>query len=253
MSKVIKFILSFLVLFAFVSCSKTPYTNRSQLIMFSPQQEMQMGYQSSREILKKEKISKDPRLNSMVQRVGKNIANAAKRDDYKWEFYVIDKDILNAFCLPGGKIFVYTGLFKAVENDDQLAVVMAHEVAHALARHGAERVSMVQLAQVGQVVGGAVLQGSKYGNIFNAAYGLGAQFGVILPYSRTFEYESDEIGLYLMTNAGYDPNESIRFWQNMKKLKKGANPPAFLSTHPADNDRIARLKKLIPKALKYYK
>ncbi len=253
MVRVIKFILLSSIFFTLISCSKTPYTNRNQLIMFSPQQEMQMGYQSSREILKKEKISKDPKLNSMVQRVGKKIADAAKRDDYQWEFYVIDKDILNAFCLPGGKIFVYTGLFKAVENEDQLAVVMAHEVAHALARHGAERVSMIQLSQIGQILGSAALQGSKYEALFNSAYGLTTQLGLILPYSRTFEYESDEIGLYLMTKAGYDPNEAIKFWQNMQKLKSGANPPTFLSTHPADNDRIARLKKLIPIALKHYR
>jgi len=239
----------------FVSCAKTPYTHRNQLIIFSPQQEMQMGYQTARQILQKERLSQNPRYNAMVRRVGSHIARAAAQPGYKWEFFVIDKpDVMNAFCLPGGKIFVYSGLFKAVQNEDQLAVVIGHEVAHAIARHGAERMSMIQLGRMGKQIATQTLGGGKYAGLINQAYGLGETFGLVLPYSRKFEYEADEIGLYLMTKAGYNPREALRFWENMRRLSRGKRkPPEFFSTHPADTHRIARLKKLIPIAEKYYR
>ncbi len=249
-----KAVLLILVLAIFTACSKTPYTNRNQMIIFSPQQEMQMGYQSAQQILKKEPLSNDRRINALVQRVGKKIAAAANQPSYKWQFFVIEKDVLNAFCLPGGKVFVYTGLFKAVENEDQLAVVMGHEVAHAIARHGAERMSMIQLGRMGKEIASKVISKGQYSQVINQAYGVSETYGMVLPFSRKFEYESDEIGLYLMTKAGYNPNEAVRFWDNMRKLKQGsANPPEFLSTHPADTNRINRIKTLIPKAQKYYR
>jgi predicted Zn-dependent protease len=249
-----KVILLVLALAVFTSCSKTPYTNRKQMIIFSPQQELQMGYQSAQQILQKESLSSDRKINALVQRVGKKIAAAANQPDYKWQFFVIEKDVLNAFCLPGGKVFVYTGLFKAVENEDQLAVVMGHEVAHAIARHGAERMSMIQLGRMGKEIASKTIGGGQYSQIINQAYGVSETYGMVLPFSRKFEYESDEIGLYLMTKAGYNPNEAVRFWDNMRKLKQNsANPPEFLSTHPADTNRINRIKALIPKAQKYYK
>ncbi len=236
------------------SCSKTPYTNRKQMIIFSPQQELQMGYQSAQQILQSEKISNDRQINALVKRVGERIARAAAQPGYKWQFFVIDKDVLNAFCLPGGKVFVYTGLFKAVENEDQLAVVMGHEVAHAIARHGAERMSMIQLGRIGTEIAAKSIGGGQYGGLIKQAYGIGETYGMVLPFSRKFEYESDEIGLYLMTKAGYNPNEAIRFWDNMRRLKQSVkNPPEFLSTHPADINRIKRIKSLIPKAEKFYK
>ena len=255
MKKSFKFLFLLILPFLlFVGCAKTPYTNRTQIVMVSPVQESQMGYQAAREILQKEKISHNRRLNALVKRVGIKIARVANQPDYKWEFFVIDKDVLNAFCLPGGKVFVYTGIFKAARNEDQLAVVMGHEIAHAIARHGAERMSMIQLSRMGkEIISQTVLKGSAYGGLFDTAYGLGEQFGVVLPYSRKFEYEADEIGLYLMTKAGYNPREALRFWQNMLRLKKGGIQPEFLSTHPADQNRIQRLKQLIPKALKYYR
>lgn len=249
-----KAILLVLVLTVFISCSKTPYTNRKQMIIFSPQQEMQMGYQSAQEILKKEPLSRDKRINTLVQRVGKKIAAVANQPDYKWQFFVIEKDVLNAFVLPGGKVFIYTGLFKAVQNEDQLAVVMGHEVAHAIARHGAERMSMIQLGRMGKEIASKTISGGQYSQVINQAYGVSETYGMILPFSRKFEYESDEIGLYLMTKAGYNPNEAVKFWDNMRKLKQNsANPPEFLSTHPADINRINKIKTLIPKAKKYYK
>jgi predicted Zn-dependent protease len=247
-------LLSIVIAFGFTSCSKTPYTNRKQVIIFSPQQEMQMGYQSAKSVLEHERISRDPKLNAIVQRVGRKIAAAAKQPNYKWQFYVIDKDELNAFCLPGGKVFVYTGLFRAVENEDQLAVVIGHEVAHAIARHGAERVSMMQLGRMGKSIAAGAIGGGKYANIINQAYGVGEGVGLVLPFSRKFEYEADEIGLYLMSQAGYNPRESIRFWDNMRRQSQGKKkPPEFLSTHPADVNRINKLKQLIPRALKHYR
>ncbi len=254
MKSIVKLLFLGLTIAIFSACSKTPYTNRQQVVIFSPSQELQMGYQSAQEILKKERISNDRRINALVQRVGKKIAKAAAQPGYKWQFFVIDKDQLNAFALPGGKVFVYTGLFKAVQNEDQLAVVMGHEVAHAIARHGAERMSMIQLGRMGKEIASKTLGGGKYAGVINQAYGVGETYGMVLPFSRKFEYESDEIGLYLMAKAGYNVNEAVRFWDNMRKLKQGsANPPEFLSTHPADLNRIRRIQSLIPKANKYYR
>lgn len=254
MKSIVKILLLGLIVAVFIACSKTPYTNRKQMVMFSPQQELQMGYQSAQEILKTERISNDRRINALVQRVGQKIARAAAQPGYKWQFFVIEKDMLNAFCLPGGKVFVYTGLFKAVQNEDQLAVVMGHEIAHAIARHGAERMSMIQLGRMGKEIASKTLGGGKYAQVINQAYGAGETYGMVLPFSRKFEYEADEIGLYLMTKAGYDPYQAVKFWDNMRKLKQGTrNPPEFLSTHPADINRIRKISSLIPKALKHYK
>lgn len=254
MSKLLHLLTAVAVTLFFIACSKTPYTNRKQLVIFSPQQELQMGYQSAKEILKRERLSRDPRLNAIVKKVGMKIARAAAQPGYKWQFFVIDKDVPNAFCLPGGKVFVYSGLFRAVENEDQLATVIAHEVAHAIARHGAERMSMIQLGRMGKQIAAQAIGGGKYTGLINQAYGAGETFGLVLPFSRKFEYEADEIGIYLMTKAGYDPRQALRFWQNMMRLSKNSRkPPEFLSTHPTDQHRIERIRKLIPKALKYYR
>ncbi|RUM68141.1 MAG: M48 family peptidase [Sulfurospirillum sp.] len=249
-----RLLLSTMLISLFVACSKTPYTHRNQVVIFSPQQELQMGYQAARQILQKEPVSNDPRLNAIVRKVGTKIAQAAAQPGYKWQFFVIDKDVPNAFCLPGGKVFVYSGLFRAVQNEDQLATVIGHEVAHAIARHGAERMSMIQLGRMGKQLATQAIGGGKYAGIINQAYGAGETFGMVLPFSRKFEYEADEIGLYLMTKAGYDPRQALTFWQNMMQLTRNSRkPPEFLSTHPADIHRIERLKRLIPKALKYYR
>ena len=255
MKKLFKASMLFVIGFYLSGCiSSTPYTNRKQLILYSPQQEIQMGYQSAQQILKKEPLSRDANLNQVVQRVGSRIANAAAQPNYKWQFFVIDKDVLNAFCLPGGKVFVYKGLFRAVQNEDQLAVVIGHEVAHAIARHGAERMSVVQLGRLGKTVAAQSIGGGKYANQINKAYGATEGVGLVLPFSRKFEYEADEIGLYLMTKAGYDPNQAIPFWQNMRRLSAGKKkPPEFLSTHPADSNRIRKIQQEIPKALKNYR
>jgi predicted Zn-dependent protease len=238
----------------FIGCTKAPITGRKQFIMISPQEEIQLGYQSAKEVLTKQKISRDPQMNAMVRRVGERIAKATGQNNYKWEFFVIDNDKeANAFCLPGGKVFVYSGLFKYISNDDELASVMGHEIGHALARHGAERMSRGALAQMGGQVLQSVMVGR--GNPQNTAmvmqaFGIGTQLGVMLPHSRTQEYEADHIGLVLMAKAGYNPKAALTFWE--KFAKSGQTPPEYLSTHPAPSHRIATIKKLIPQVMPLY-
>ncbi|MCH9739400.1 MAG: M48 family metallopeptidase [Epsilonproteobacteria bacterium] len=239
----------------FIGCTKAPITGRNQLIMVSPQQEMQLGYQSAKQVLSKERVSNDSRKNAMVKRIGQRIANITGQSNYQWEFFVIDNaEQANAFCLPGGKVFVYTGLFKYVANDDELAAVMGHEIGHALARHGAERMSRGQLAQVGGQVLQATMAGQ--GNPTNTAavmqaFGIGTQLGVMLPHSREQEYEADHIGLVLAAKAGYNPNSALNFWE--KFAKDGKTPPEYLSTHPAPTNRISNIRKLIPKVMPLYR
>jgi len=238
----------------FIGCSKAPITGRSQLIMISPQQEVQLGYQSAKAVLAKEKISTDLQKNTMVKRVGKRIAAVSNQNSYDWEFFVIKNDKeANAFCLPGGKVFVYTGLFKYVANDDELAAVMGHEIGHALARHGAERMSRGQLAQMGGQVLGAVMQGRGNPQTTQAvmqAFGIGTQLGVMLPHSRTQEYEADHIGLVLAAKAGYNPQAALQFWE--KFAKDGRSSPEYLSTHPAPANRISEIRALLPKVIPIY-
>ncbi len=241
----------------FIGCSKAPITGRNQLIMVSPQQELALGFESAKQVLETEKVSSDPQKNAMVKRIGQRIAQtteALHKVNYTWEFFVIDNDEeANAFCLPGGKVFVYTGLFKYATNDDELAAVMGHEIAHALARHGAERMSSGQLQQISGQVLGAVMQ--SQGNTANTAiamqaFGIGTQLGVMLPHSRTQEYEADHIGLILAAKSGYDPRSALAFWE--KFGASGETPPEYLSTHPAPSNRIAEIKALLPKTIPMY-
>jgi len=249
---ILKLLLATLLAFSLTSCTHSPYTHRKQLILVSPAQEMQMGYKAEQDILRKSSVNRDPRLNAMVRRVGSNIARVANQPNYRWSFHVINGKEINAFCLPGGKIFVYTGLLRLIDNDSQLAAVIAHEVAHAIARHGAERISMIQLGEFGKRLA-IKAAGARYQNVINQVYGIGANYGVFLPYSRSFEYEADEIGLYLMAKAGYDPREAIKFWEKMMSATRNMKkPPEFASTHPSDINRIRRLQALLPKAMQYY-
>ncbi len=232
-----------IILFTFSGCQKTPYTQRSQLVLYSYDEEIRLGENAAQEILAKEKRSKDKKKIDMVKRVGDRLSKVTDAN-YNWEFYVIQKDTLNAFCLPGGKVFVYEGIFKAIKNEDQLATVMSHEIAHALARHGLERMSMGQLTSIGKVAisEAAGLRGNQ---AFDVAFGIGAQYGIMLPYSRSFEYEADTIGIKLMKKAKYDIDEAVNFWRNMKKAKKTGSPMEFMSTHPTDDNRIANIKSII--------
>lgn len=240
-----------------IGCTKAPITGRDQLIMVSAEQEMQLGYQSAQQVLSSERVSNDPQKNAMVKRIGQRIAQVTEQDyhpNYQWEFFVIENnEEANAFCLPGGKVFVYTGIFKYAANDDELAAVMGHEIGHALARHGAERLSRGQLAEVGGQILQSVMEGR--GNPQNTsmvmgAFGIGAQYGVILPHSRQQEHEADHIGLVLAAKAGYNPNAALSFWE--KFAQDGETPPEYLSTHPAPANRINNIRNLIPSLMPLY-
>ena len=238
----------------FIGCTKAPITGRNQFILVNEAEEMQLGLQSEKEILKTQKISDNPEQNAMVERVGRRIANVTGKRNFKWEFFVIDNNKeANAFCLPGGKVFVYSGLFKYIADDAELSAVLGHEIGHAIARHGAERMSRGILAQAGGQVLQSVMAGR--GNPQNTAmvmgaFGIGTKLGVMLPHSRKQEYEADHIGLVLMAKAGYNPRSALTFWKKFADSRQ--TPPEYLSTHPAPAHRIATLRKLIPKVMPLY-
>ena len=226
---------------------KTPYTNRSQMIFMSQEEELALGEKSYEEALSTAKVITGTKDANRVKAIGERIAKVANRSDFTWEFNLVEDKALNAFCLPGGKVVVYTGILTAARNDDQLATVISHEIAHALARHGAERMSSATVQQGIQTLGNVVLAvgAPSYQNVFNQAYGIGSQVGVMLPYGRMQESEADEIGIYLMHKAGYNMQEALKFWENMSEGKTDTNE--FLSTHPSSSTRIEDIKKVIVK------
>ena len=252
-----------LIAFAFISsgavviaCYKAPVTGRSQFIILSQSEESQMGLAAFQEVLKTEQVSKNAQYNEAVTRVGMRIVGVADTPHYNWDFKVLnDDEQINAFALPGGKVGVYTGILPVAMNDAGLATVMAHEIGHVAARHGAERVSTDVLAQIGAVGLSTALGGSDpwVTAAVMQAYGVGVTVGGILPFSRTQEAEADHIGLIYMAEAGYDPREAIAFWERMDAAVKGKpQPPEFLSTHPGYGTRISNLKKWLPEALPHY-
>lgn len=236
------------------ACAHAPYTDRRQLMLTSEGSETSMGYQAFGQIKQKYKVSHDPVINAEVQQVGQRIAAAAKRPDYRWEFVVFDNKEANAFCLPGGKVGIFTGILKYTKDESGLATVISHEVGHALARHAGERMSQGMLAQVGSLGLGAALGGVSpiAGQAIMTGYGLGTQLGILLPYSRKQEYEADHIGLILMAKAGYDPAQALEFWKRMMTKDKKVNMPQFMSTHPNDASRLHELEAFLPEARKYY-
>ena len=236
------------VAIAVAACAEAPVTGRNQLILVPESQDADMGLQAYQQIKQEEPVSRDAALNERVQRVGRRIAKVSGQPDWDWQFTLFDNPEPNAFALPGGKVGVYTGLFKVAKNDAQLAAVLAHEIGHAIARHGAERMSQGILAQLGGVAVGAATGSQAYVDLYSQA----ATLGVILPYSRTQESEADEIGLMLMARAGYDPRAAVELWQNFQALG-GGRPPEFLSTHPSEGTRIERLEELMPEALEVYR
>ena len=230
-------------------CATVPYTHRKQFNLYSSEQENQLGLQAYKEVKSKNKISTDRQINALIQRVGKRIATAAEQPGWDWQFTVIDDPkTVNAFCLPGGRIAVYTGILPLTMDDNGLAVVLGHETAHALAHHGAERMSDQTLMTLPL----AVLMDGKSDEaktLIADAFGI----GVALPFSRKQESEADHIGLILMAKAGYDPRGGVGFWERMAKEMQGKAPPAFLSDHPSDEARIRKIKAELPEALTYYK
>jgi len=247
-------------------CETNPYTGRHQLLMTSMAQEVNLGTQAYSQVKSdpKVRLSQDPREIEPVKRVAARIIEAAKRSKYaevaqqfQWEITVIKDDkMMNAFALPGGKIAVYTGIFPVAKTEAGLAAVMGHEVVHALARHGPERMSQGQLTHAALQVAGAAIGVSGgnplLGQAAMAALGAGAQVGVLLPFSRSHESEADYIGILLAAEAGYDPRESVHLWERMEQLSSGSDPSEFLSTHPGHETRIEQLKKWMPEALAIY-
>jgi predicted Zn-dependent protease len=233
------------------ACQTAPITGRQQLILLSEAEETQTGLAAYQQVLKEERVSRNPQYNELVTQVGQRIAAVANRPDYTWEFRVIDKNVANAFALPGGKVAVYTGLFPYTQTEAGLATVIGHEVAHALARHGAERMSQGLVAQIGL----SALQVGLGNGDPGIVQGVALAYGVLgeLPFNRSQESEADHIGLILMAKAGYDPHEAVRLWERMEASQHGAGPPEFLSTHPSGATRIKQIQQWLPEALQYYR
>lgn len=235
-------------------CKSAPMTGRRQLIIMPEGEEIALGVQAYQETLAQEPASKNTRYTEMVSRVGNRIAAVSGRNDFQWEFRTIASNVQNAFCLPGGKVAVYEGILPVCQNEGGLAVVMAHEVAHALARHGGERMSQSTAVNIGKDVFNRVVknQAPEKSELLLQAYGVVSEYGVLLPYNRKQESEADHIGIMLMAKAGYDPNEAPKFWKRFASTKNEQYTPEFLSTHPADSRRSQDLQKLVPEAQSHY-
>jgi predicted Zn-dependent protease len=246
------------------SCSTVPLTGRSQLSLLPESSMVEMSLTSYSDFLKENKLSVNASQTQQIKRVGAKVSAAVETylknngftsyiENFKWEFNLVQDDVPNAWCMPGGKVVFYTGILPLTQNDAGVAVVMGHEIAHAVARHGNERMSQTMLVEMGGMAlsEAAKKQPERTKAIYSSAYGLGMQVGVTLPFSRRHELEADEMGLIFMAMAGYDPRESIAFWRRMA-AKGGSGSPEFLSTHPVDTRRIAELEKLMPEAMKYY-
>ena len=247
------------------SCSVVPLTGRKQLSLVPESEMISMSLTSYSEFLKQNPVSTDKANTDLVKEVGTNISAAvikyladnnlsSRLDGYQWEFNLVKNDTtINAWCMPGGKVVVYSGLLPVTRDKNGLAVVLSHEIAHAVARHGNERMSQELLTQFGSLaLNEAIKQKPEQTKgIFNSAYGIGSQLGVLLPFSREHELEADKLGLIFMAMAGYDPQTAISFWERMAS-SGGNKPPEFLSTHPSDATRIDKIKAAMPEALKYY-
>jgi len=257
----------FIVIMLVVSCSKVPLTNRNQLNLLPEKELIAMSLTSYGEFLSKNPPAPAGDSNAqMVKSVGSKISNAVinymnqnKLQDrvkgFNWEFNLVNSPEVNAWCMPGGKVVVYSGLLPVTKDEAGLAFVMGHEIAHAVARHGNERMSQMLVAETGSIALDVAMKDkpSETRNMFMTAYGVGAQVGVLLPFSRTHETEADKLGMIFMAIAGYDPSQAPLVWQRMIKISSGSKPPEILSTHPADQTRINNLKKFLPTAMKYYK
>lgn len=247
-----------------IACTTNPVTGRKSLQIANNAELEAMALQQYKETLSAAKVVSGTSAASSVKNVGTRIKNAAQNyyrsigregdlAGYNWEFNLIDDKQMNAWCMPGGKVAVYTGILPVTKNDTGLAVVMGHEVSHALAGHGNERISQAMVAQYGGAILGSTISNGQWAQIFQQAYPIGAQVA-LLKYGRNQELEADEMGLYLMSMAGYDPREAQPFWQRMEASSTGENrPPEFLSTHPSPENRRADIEKHLPKALEYYK
>lgn len=245
------------LLLAIVACKTSPYTGRSQLLLYSENQMVDLGAKAYLDMTdpRKVKVSTDARLTDPLQRVGRAISQAANKPDYEWEFKLIDDPkTANAWALPGGKIAFYSGIYPIVQDEAGMAIVMGHEVMHALLRHSNERMSQqvaAAAAMTAAAIGTRKMKSEERAAVLGAL-GAGATVGYILPYSRTHETEADEQGLYLAAQAGYDPEAAVQVWERMDELSGGQRPPEFLSTHPDTRRRIENMKKWMPRAKEIY-
>jgi len=252
-----------------VACSRNAITGRKQLTLYPESEITAAAQQQYQQFLSQSKVvsPSGSRDAEMVRRVGQRIANAITQyytqqglanevSGYNWEYNLVDSKEVNAWCMPGGKIVVYTGLLPITQNEAALAVVVGHEVTHAVAKHGNERMSQGMLQQLGGVALSVALanQPTETQNLLMAAYGAGSEVGILLPFSRNQEYEADKFGLYYTAMAGYNPQEAIALWQRMEAAAQNSSrPPEFMSTYPSEGNRIKRLQDAMPQALKYYK
>ena len=257
-------IVSLMLVFFLVACGTVPFSGRKQFTVIPASQMVSLGNDSYAQVLKQNKLSDNQQYTDQVRRVGSRISEAVEEyfsqegmadrlKDYKWEFNVLASDAMNAWCMPGGKIAFYEGIMPVCQDDKGVAVVMAHEIAHAVARHGNERMSQQLSVQLGGMVLSEALEKEEETTkkLAMAAFGLGSQVGLLLPYSRTHEKEADELGLYFMAMANYDPRSAPEFWERMQ-AKGGSRPPEFLSTHPHPENRIKNMQEHMQKALEYY-
>ena len=249
-----------------ISCSTVPVTGRHQLSLIPSSQMIGMSFQEYGKFLKTHKVSTNQKQTALIRKVGRKIQHAVENymadnhmsnelNGYKWEFNLIETKEANAWAMPGGKVVVYTGILPICKDENGIAVVMGHEISHAIAGHGRERMSQGLLAQLGGIGLAYALKNKpqQTQQLWMTAFGVGAQVGVLLPFSRVQESEADHLGLIFMSMAGYDPHAALNFWQRMAKAKGGKAPPEFLSTHPSDQTRINDIKKLLPEALSYYR
>ncbi len=248
-----------------MSCATVPLTGRRQISLIPSHNLLSMSYQQYKEFLQENKLSSDQEQVERVKTVGKRIQEAVEKymaennmshrlKNYRWEFNLIEGDQVNAWCMPGGKVVIYEGILPIAKNDDGLAVVIAHEVAHAVAEHGNERMSQAMLSSIGELALSSALRNKpdQTRRLWMTVYGAGSQYGVILPYSRLHEAEADHLGLIFMAMAGYDPHQAVSFWERMTEAREGRPALEYLSTHPSDKTRIKDIKQKIPQAMEYY-
>lgn len=255
-----RLIVLLVLLTVLVGCSTVPETGRRQLLLVNSSEMAELGLSEFQKMKQEQKVNTDPQINAMVTRVGQRIAAVAPLPNAQWEFVVFENPEPNAFCLPGGKIGVHTGILPITKTEAGLATVMGHEVAHAVAQHGAERISQGMMVQAGgQLIGyGMQTQGATAQSIAltQAAYGMGANVGAVLPHSRFQESEADHLGLLYMARAGYDPAEAVEFWKRFQAFiaeNGGSSTPWFLRTHPLDQTRIDQLQAWLPEAQAEYR
>lgn len=254
-----KIIISFAVITLILSCAVNPFTGKKTMAFVSNDQLFPSAFAQYNQVLSENKVITGTSDAEMITRVGQRIAVAAERylnarnyqgylDDYEWEYKLIESDQVNAWCMPGGKIAFYTGILPIAANETGIAAIMGHEVAHALANHGQQRMSAAYIQQGIAVAGNIALANDQNLGIYNQAYGVVSNVGGMLPFSRSHETEADEIGIFLMAIAGYNPDEAAELWERMKANSGGQAPPEFLSTHPSNDSRIENLKSLATKA-----